>query len=179
MNLTYYPFLKKLTQIFFKNSSKVISIADSVSLYDTLYVDKYLGKSLPSTLTEGDFRNLEHLNVWYYTFIMSGNLSRIVNTYKIQKVIKECENRISLPKNYGTRMTVISCHDTDIAAIYSDLNISSSQCVEELYRKGRTTSLNCQTEIGFSSNVVIELHSDDEKLFYIMIRSNGKYINLC
>jgi hypothetical protein len=26
-------------------------------------------------------------------------------------------------------MTAISCHDTDISALYTDLNISSSQCV--------------------------------------------------
>ena len=76
-------------------------------------------------------------------------------------------------------MTVISCHDTDIAALYTDLNISSSQCVEELYRKGKTDALNCQTDVGFASNLVIELHSDDGKGFYIMVRSNGKYVNLC
>ncbi len=55
MNLTYFPFLRKLTQLFFKNSTQVISIAQSVDLFDTLYVDRYLGKPLPSTLTEADF----------------------------------------------------------------------------------------------------------------------------
>lgn len=76
-------------------------------------------------------------------------------------------------------MTVISCHDTDIAALLTDLNISSSQCVEDLYRKGKTDSLNCQTDVGFASNLVIELHSDDERTFYVMVRSNGEYVNLC
>lgn len=87
MNLTYYPFLKKLTQLFFKNSTQVISIAQSVDLFDTLYVDKYLGKPLPSTLTQNDYLNLKHLNSWYYTFIMSNNLSHLVNTYKLKKLI--------------------------------------------------------------------------------------------
>lgn len=40
-------------------------------------------------------------------------------------------------------MTVFSCHDTDIAALFTDLNISSSQCVEDIYRKGKTDALNC------------------------------------
>jgi hypothetical protein len=69
MNITYYSFLKKLTQLFFKNSTQVISIAQSVDLFDTLYVDKYLGKSLPSTLTQNDYLNLQHLNSWYYILI--------------------------------------------------------------------------------------------------------------
>lgn len=92
---------------------------------------------------------------------MSGKLSHLVNTYKLKKVINECENRIHLPKTYATKMTVTSCHDTDISALFTDLNISSSQCVEDLYRKGKTDALNCETNVGFASNLVIELHSDD------------------
>ncbi len=52
-------------------------------------------------------------------------------------------------------MTVFSGHDTDIAALLTDLNISSSQCVEDLYRKGKTDALNCQTDVGFASNLII------------------------
>ena len=92
---------------------------------------------------------------------MSGQLSHLVNTYKLKKVVNECENRARLPTTYATKMTVISCHDTDIAALLTDLNISSSQCVEDLYRKGKTDALNCQTDVGFASNLAIELHSDD------------------
>jgi hypothetical protein len=96
MNLTYYPFLKKMTQIFFKNQTQTISIAQSVDLFDTLHVDHYLGKPLPSSITQSDYDNLQHLNSWYYTFIMSKNLSHLVNTYKLKKVINECENRVRL-----------------------------------------------------------------------------------
>lgn len=58
MNLTYFPFLKKMTQLFFKNQSQTISIEQSVDLFDTLYVDRYLGKKLPQTLSEEDYANL-------------------------------------------------------------------------------------------------------------------------
>ena len=58
-------------------------------------------------------------------------------------------------------MTVFSVHDTDIAALLTDLNISSSQCVEDLYRKEKTDAINCQQDVGFAANLVIELHSDD------------------
>lgn len=129
MNMTYYPFLKNLTKYFFKNQTQTITIQQSIEVFDTLYVDRYLNKPLPSFISENDFTNLLHLNSWYYTFIMSGKLSHLVNTYKLKKVINQCENRVRLPKTYATKMTVISCHDTDISALFTDLNISSSQCV--------------------------------------------------
>lgn len=79
-----------MTQLFYKNQTQAISIAQAVDLFDTLYVDKYLGKNLPPSITEDDFKNLQHLNAWYYTFIMSNNLSHLVNTYKLKKVVNEC-----------------------------------------------------------------------------------------
>ena len=88
---------------------------------------------------------MEHINSWYYNFIVSRSLSQLINTYKFKKIINECENRVRLVDTYSTRMTVFSVHDTDIAALYSDLNISSSECIEDLYRKGKTEALNCQT----------------------------------
>lgn len=44
-----------MTQLFFKNQTQTISISKSINLFDTLYVDRYLGKKLPSSLNETDF----------------------------------------------------------------------------------------------------------------------------
>ena len=55
MNTTYAPFLKRMTQLFFKNETQTISISKSVELFDIFYVDRYLGKGLPSSLNETDF----------------------------------------------------------------------------------------------------------------------------
>lgn len=52
MTLTYTPFLKKLTSLFYKNQSTTISIDQAVDVFDTLYVDKYLGRSLPQNINE-------------------------------------------------------------------------------------------------------------------------------
>ena len=49
--MTYYPFLKKLTQYFFKNQTKTISLHQSIEVFDTLYVDRYLNKPLPSYIS--------------------------------------------------------------------------------------------------------------------------------
>ncbi len=39
--------------------------------------------------------------------------------------------------------------------------------------------MNCQLDVGFASSIIFELHSDNDKDFYVMIRSQGKYMNLC
>lgn len=134
---------------------------------------------MPSGITEADFKNLEHLTTWYYTFMMSNRLAHLINTFKLKKVINECEKRIYQPTTHPTRLTVFSGHDTDIGALFTDLNISSGRCVDDIYRQGKTDELNCEVNVGFASNVVIELHSDDEKEFYVMVRANGKYVYLC
>jgi hypothetical protein len=51
MNLTYTPFLKKLTTLFYKNQTQNIDFNQVTDIFDTFYVDRYLGKSLPSILT--------------------------------------------------------------------------------------------------------------------------------
>ena len=47
MNLTYSPFLKKMTTQFYKNQTQSINISQSTDLFDTFYVDRYLGKGIP------------------------------------------------------------------------------------------------------------------------------------
>ena len=32
--------------------------------------------------------------------------------------------------------------------------------------------------LDFASNIIVELHSDDEKNFYVKVRSNGSYVKL-
>lgn len=59
------------------------------------------------------------------------------------------------------------------------MNLSSFQCIEDLYRKGKTDALNCQPDAGYASSLIFELHSDNDKDFYVMVRSQGKYMNLC
>ncbi len=73
----------------------------------------------------------------------------------------------------------MSVHDTDISSLLTDLNLTSSDCIEQLYRKGTTNALNCQSNVGFASNLIIELHSDDGVGYYVRVRSDGKYMYLC
>ena len=46
MNITYSQFIKKIISVFNLNSNATFQTLSS--LFDTLVVDKYLGRSLPS-----------------------------------------------------------------------------------------------------------------------------------
>ena len=59
-------------------------------------------------------------------------------------------------KNSGQALkwTFLSAHDLDLAPMYTDLNLSTSQCIEELYRKGSTSALNCEQVPLFASSLI-------------------------
>jgi hypothetical protein len=59
------------------------------------------------------------------------------------------------------------------------MNFSSFQCIQDLYQKGKTDALNCQPDVGYASSLIFELHSYNDKDLYMMISSQGKYMNLC
>ena len=57
MVLTYTPFLKKAATAFGMDPLSM-NFTKLAALYDTVNVDKYLGKSLPSGFKDEDFANL-------------------------------------------------------------------------------------------------------------------------
>lgn len=129
MNLTYYPFLKKMGGVFNITPSQM-NFSKISSLYDTLTVDKYLGRPMPKeNFTEDDYLNMRHLHYWYNFFKVSFNLSKAINTGKIVKIITDFDDRIKNVKNKTLKWTFISAHDTEATTLMSDLNISSAQCI--------------------------------------------------
>jgi hypothetical protein len=105
--------------------------------------------------------------------------AKVLNSRKYAKIVSEFERRIQNLKGYPLKWSFLSAHDTDILPMQTDLNLSSFGCVEELYRKGKTDQLNCQSTVPFASSLIFELHSDNDKDFYVMVRLQGKYMSLC
>ncbi len=87
MNATSYPFFKKMSQMFNINLS-IMNFSRISSLYDTLTVDKYLGRPLPDDFTDADYLNQRHLHYWYNYFKINFNLTKAVNTGKLKKVMR-------------------------------------------------------------------------------------------
>ena len=77
------------------------------------------------------------------------------------------------------KWSFLSCHDIDITAMLQDLNIADQNCIQELYRKGKTAALNCDPNQEYATNIIFELHSQDGKKFSVRVRHDGKYVYLC
>ena len=166
-----------MTQLF--NLTGNITFQTLNDVYDSIVVDKYLGRPLPQNFSQADFDNLEHLYNWLNNMKFSDTAALVFNARKYAKIVKEFDSRIQNLSGYSLKWSFLSAHDTDILPMQTDLNFSSFSCVEDMYRKGKTDTLNCQKIVGFAASLIFELHSDDAKIFYVMIRSQGKYMNLC
>lgn len=82
--MTYYPFMKRMASIF---NFTVLNFTYMLNLYDTLLVDKYLGRPMPDTFTDEDYENIQHLTYWYSHFTLSFNLSKAFNTLIMKRVL--------------------------------------------------------------------------------------------
>ena len=155
MNLTYYPFIKRMATMFnFTVDNK--SFLSLTRCYDAVSVDMYLGRPLPNGFTNDDYKNLQHLTNWYYYIGTSNDNSFMINTFKMQKIISVFDLRTKLTDSYALKWTMLLGHDTDVWAMHQALNISNYTCTQELYRKGSTKSLECEQGGGkFASNVII------------------------
>jgi lysosomal acid phosphatase len=147
-------------------------------IYDTLTVDRYLGRPWPSNFSESDYANMRHLHLWFNFLKFDFDLAKALNTNPLKRIMADFDDRISNP-NKALKWTFISCHDTDITSMLQGLNISNAQCIEDLYRKGKTTALNCDPNQEYASSIIFELHSTDAKTFYVRVRHDGNYVNLC
>ena len=175
MNSTYYPFMKRMGDLF--NLTGAVTLNTMQSLHGAVQIDQHLNKPLPSGFTNDDFLNLKHLDSFYKQFTWNFDLAKAANKYKFDKIIGMFDSRIKNP-GQSLKWTFLSGHDLDIVPLYNDLNLSSSQCIEELYRKGSTSALNCEQVPVFATSLIFELYTEGSS-HTIKIRSNGKYMNLC
>ena len=95
---------------------------------------------------------MEHLYNWYNHFTTSFNLSRAYSTFKINKIVQNFDAILKNPSASSLKWTTLSVDLKDVVALRNDLNISSAHCIEELYRKGSTSSLNCEKSVPFASS---------------------------
>lgn len=58
------------------------------------------------------------------------------------------------------------------------LNISSYQCLMDLFYKGSTSAINCEDKPLFAASLIVELHKINGE-FQIALKFNGKYMNPC
>ena len=125
------------------NISGNVTLSTLSSLNSDLECDRYLGRPLPKDFTQDDQKNLKHIDSWYKQFGFIGNLTKAINKDRFTKIMNVFDGRIKNP-NQALKWTFLSGHDLDMVPMYYDLNLSTSKCIEQLYRKGQTTALNCE-----------------------------------
>lgn len=127
MNLTYWPFLKKIATIF--NISGNVTLATLSTLNSDIECSIYNGRPLPPEFTPEDSKNIKHIDSWYKQFTFVNDLARAVNRDRFVKILSMFDSRIKNP-NQALKWTFLSGHDLDIVPMYNDLNLSSSNCIE-------------------------------------------------
>ena len=112
-----------------------------------------MGRPFPKEFSEEDFKNMAHLHFWLSFFRIKFNLAKAYNTGKTRKMITDFDDRI-VNNNKTSKWTFLSTHDTDTTALMNALNITSSECIEELYRKGSTEALNCYPNTDYAMSLI-------------------------
>ena len=60
------------------------------------------------------------------------------------------------------------------------MNITSVECLTDKWNNKTTAHLNCMNLPGFASNLLFEVHENDETFSYeVKVKYNGEYVNLC
>ena len=151
MQNTYSPFLKSMSGMF---STPNLDINNVSTLYDAVSVDQYLSRTLPSDFTSDHFDNLRHLTGWVYNTRLSGDVSKLINSEKIQKILTHFDNRMRMIDTYSPKATFFSAHDIDVIPMMMALNLTSPDCIEEKWRKGSTSALSCEDQPLFASSLI-------------------------
>ena len=81
MNMTYWPFIKRMTQLF--NLTGNVTLSTMQSLHQAVQIDLHLNRPLPSNFTPDDFKNLKHLDSWNKQFVWIFDLAKAANKYKL------------------------------------------------------------------------------------------------
>ena len=74
---------------------------------------------------------------------MTNNNTILGNSGKLSKIFSLFDLRTINPDRTADKWLIMSAHDTDIIGLNVALNLSSANCIEELYRKGSTSEKNC------------------------------------
>ncbi|EAR84653.1 histidine acid phosphatase family protein (macronuclear) [Tetrahymena thermophila SB210] len=164
---------------------------DMEDVDDTLQCNRYNAKWVPQISQElkANATYLSSLawNFWYN----QPELLRALNTPFLNQLM-DYLNPVVQGKNVnGLKWVMFSAHDTNVQLISAALNLTSIDCL--LHKrfpdkfKPSTPYYNCEFAPEFASSLIFELYQADVKVdeqinkgdFYIRLRRDGKYMNLC
>eukprot|EP00828_Plagiopyla_frontata_P047503 TRINITY_DN879_c0_g1_i4.p1 TRINITY_DN879_c0_g1~~TRINITY_DN879_c0_g1_i4.p1 ORF type:complete len:370 (-),score=33.38 TRINITY_DN879_c0_g1_i4:4-1113(-) len=144
--------------------------------------EKYVNWKLPS-LNSTEQKVMEFaMNIdLYIDLYQTQEAISFAATPMIQTIVRLFIDSIT-QSNKDLQWQIFSAHDPTIAFMLAALNLTSSNCILELFMTNKTSSPNCiSNSPQFASNLFIELYKNDttNNTYYVKVRYNGKYYQVC
>ena len=158
-----------------------ITAEKTAQIYDVFMADIYNNFPLPENMTNSLWKNITFLCALnlYYVKLGSPIQKRFQNTPFFKEILDNFDNKIKNPST-SYKFKMFSAHDLTLGFLLTGFNLTSYECLEEIFLYNETKALHCYGFPTFASNMLIELHRDEiNGKNEVMIRYNGEYTNLC
>lgn len=145
-------------------------------IFDVFQNDIYAGKSLPEKFAVYEKNMTYNYDVLPYLAIFgSVKQKRYLSHPLFKEVLALLERKIQGKDQ--RKMIMFSAHDITLINILAGLNYTSYECLIEGWNKGRVFEKTCKVYPTYASNLIIELHQNENNNEYsVKIRYNGEYL---
>lgn len=157
-----------------------LNIDDASNIFDVFLDDIWSKRPIPANISQELWTNLTIIYnfVIYYSLGGIRDINKFYSTPFLREIIASFDTKL---ENVVAplKWKIYSAHDWTVATFTTALNITDYACTRELITIGSTNALNCALYPDFATNMLIELHKDEQGGNFIKIRYNGNYVNLC
>jgi hypothetical protein len=142
-------------KLLFNLTTAQANIPTMSDLYETLESDQNLARAMPPSYTANDNKNLKFIYEYYNTLLQSGNFARTMITPSLRMLRQKLDSVVK--NDTTTRLSLISCHSSNLWPLLTQLNLTSAECITQQFRGEPITALNCVAPPHFSANLLFEL----------------------
>lgn len=156
---------------------EMIDLNTLAEINDVLINAEFASRPLPE-MTEELKRNLHFIYAFnlYYSYLGTSLQRKISNTYIIDEILNYFDSKIS--NKTQKKWIMYSAHDASLGSLITLFNLSSYECVYDLWTKNKTEHLNCYMFPKFASNLLIELHKNGSS-YFVKVKLDGEYKYIC
>lgn len=98
-----------------------------------MVADNYLGRPLPSKLTDYDYEKLYFIQRYLFSLVFEEEPARIFNAPFVNSLIANMQNVIK--GNLGVKkLSVLSAHDANVVPLLVYFNLTSSSCLKKQWK---------------------------------------------
>ncbi|CAD8189018.1 unnamed protein product [Paramecium octaurelia] len=180
INLKSQPLILDLAEQLGIDAS-LLNITNLYEYQDTFDSCEFNGYSLPK-LKESTKAQMKLLQYLYFSLEhnIDFDQARLLATPFFTKVLDNMENVLNKLTKHKFR--IFSAHDTTVELILNALNLTTVECLKQVYFKQEVSNKNCiYTFPGYASNIIFELYKKQglEDQYYVQVLYNGTVMPIC